>query len=140
VAWDFKERPELWNSVVDFYYWDSPHKQIFEDFTAKVVKVHDGDTITVQWAERSFDFPVRLLGIDAPELNAGGEASKQWLEQLLLDKEVDVLIDPEERVGKWGRILGTVMADGLNVNELSVSEGMSVPFDRREELGFTAAA
>jgi len=134
MAWDFKTNPELWNSVVDFYYWDSPHKQIFEDFTARVVKVHDGDTISVMWDERDFAFPVRLIGLDAPELHQGGHPSRNWLEEMILDKEVDILVDRQDRVGKWGRILGVVVSDGMNVNELSMIEGMSVPFDRRNEL------
>ena len=34
---DFKAFPELTNSQMDLYYWDSPHKQITDDFDAVVV-------------------------------------------------------------------------------------------------------
>jgi len=133
MAHDFKAFPELTNSQMDFYYADSPHVQIFTDFEATVVKVHDGDTITVRWHERDFDFPVRLIGIDAPEMNAGGLESKLWLEKQILNQKVEILIDKNQRVGKWGRILGQVFHNGMNINQESLMEGMSVPFDRRRE-------
>ena len=130
---DFVNFPELANAQMDFYYMLSPHIQILEDFRAKVVKVHDGDTITVRWHRRNFDFPVRLLGIDAPEMNEGGGKSQKWLEGIVLNEEVDVLIDPRQRVGKWGRILGTIIHRGINLNEEAIREGRAVPFDRRRE-------
>jgi len=134
MAWDFDKFPELPTSAASLYYIESPHKQIFHDIRAKVVKVIDGDTIRVEWEKRDFDFPVRLLDIDAPELNAGGKESQEWLEGWLIDEEIDILIDEKNRVGKFGRLLGTVLLDGLNMNELSIAMGMSVPFGRREEL------
>ncbi len=73
MAHDFVRFPELRNSQLDFYYWESPHKQIFEDFIATVVKVTDGDTIRVETDFRDFDFPVRFLDIAAPELRKKGE-------------------------------------------------------------------
>lgn len=134
MSHDFKLFPELTNDQLDMYYFESPHKQITSDFVAKVTKVHDGDTIRVKWKERDFDFPVRLLDIDAPEMNQlGGERSQSWLESMILDKEVDIIINPKHRVEKWGRLLGKVMFFGMDINELSITEGMSVPFARREE-------
>ena len=72
MAHDFVKFPELTNSQMDLYYFESPHKQLSEDFQAEVVKVHDGDTITLRCAERSFDFPLRIINIAAPELNQDG--------------------------------------------------------------------
>lgn len=131
---DFKNFPELANSQFDLYYWESPHKQITEDFRARVVKVHDGDTITVRTDFRDFDFPIRMLDTDAPELNEpGGHRSKSWLESLILNEDVEILINPNERVGKWGRLLGTIFHKGLNLNEESIRAGMAVPFEQRRE-------
>ena len=134
MAWDFNKRPELWNSVMDFYYWDSPHKQITADFRGKVVNVHDGDTISVETAFRDFNTKVRMIGIDSLELNAGGHKAKNWLESQILNQQVDILVDPQERVGKWGRILGQVIFQGMNMNEMAIINGMAVPFDQRDEL------
>ena len=81
---DFKRFPELTNNQMQFYYFESPHKQIVEGFLAKVIKVTDGDTIRVYTDSRNFDFPVRLANIDAPELGEGGEVSKSWLTSQIL--------------------------------------------------------
>ena len=112
----------------------SPHKQITENFRCNVVKVTDGDTIRVRWTERDFDFPIRFLGIDAPELNMkGGKESKEWLENVILDQDVDILIDSNNRVGKFGRLLGTIFFNGMDINMDSVRMMMSAPFGRRRE-------
>lgn len=131
---DWIKFPELWNSEFEIYYFDSPHKQITSDFTAKCIEVIDGDTIRVKWFERDFDFPVRLIDIDAPELNAGGHESRKWLESQISGEEIDILVDPNERVDKWGRILGRVLHRGMSMNELSLLNGHSVPFERRDEV------
>lgn len=126
---DFERFPELTNSQLEFYYWDSPHKQITEDFRCKVIRVIDGDTISVRWDERNFDFPVRFLNTDSLELGEGGEISRSWLERRVLNEEVEILIDPFNRVGRWGRILGEVIHNGMSVNEESVMLGYAVPFE-----------
>lgn len=133
MSHDFKKFPELTNSQMPVYYFESPHRQITENFICKVVDVHDGDTIRVLWDERDFTFPIRLLNIDAPELDEGGAESQNWLEKQVLGEEVEILIDPKQRVEKWGRLLGEVFHMGMNMNELSMIEGMSVPFERRGE-------
>ena len=45
---DFNRFPELTTSQMAESYFESPHKQVSGDFRATVVKVHDGDTITVR--------------------------------------------------------------------------------------------
>ena len=131
MAHDFVNFPELTNSQMDIYYWESPHKQITENFIAKVVKVHDGDTITLRWEERDFDFPLRFLDTDAPEMNAGGRESRDWLRDKILNEEVEILINPKQRVGKFGRLLGKVFFAGMDINEESIMMGMSKPFGEK---------
>ena len=131
---DFRKFPELTNEEMQFYYWESPHVQIMEDFEAEVVKVHDGDTITVRTNFRDFDFPVRFLDTNAPELNEkGGHESQAWLENKLLREMVTVSIDRSNRVGKFGRLLGNIIHSGMNVNEESVRMGWATPFDQKNE-------
>ena len=133
MAHDFKAFPELANHQVELYYFDSPHKQIFEDFTAKVMKVTDGDTIRVQWSERDFDFPVRFINIAAPERKeTGGPESRNWLESQVLGELVDIKITPSLRVGKWGRILGYVHLKGIDMGEASMMNGHSISWDDRD--------
>ena len=131
---DFNRFPELAGEALDLYYWDSPHKQIFESFTGKVVKVKDGDTIDIFTDFRDFAFPVRFDNIAAPEMNEkGGQESKNWLERKILGAEVEIIVDPNNRVGKWGRLIGKVMHEGLDVGELSILEGKSVPWAERKD-------
>ncbi len=130
MAHDFKRFPELANSQMQFYFWDSPHKQILENFTATVTRVKDGDTVQLKWDERDFEFPLRMLGIDAPELDEGGKASKDWLTSMVEGKEVEIKINPRQRVGKWGRILGDIVFGGESMTEASLREGHSIPFER----------
>ena len=134
MAHDFKRFPELTNNQMQFYYFQSPHRQITENFTATVVKVTDGDTIRVEWDGRDFDFPVRFLDNAAAELDEkGGTQSQKWLENRILGKDIEVRINREARVEKWGRLLGAVYLDGLDVGKESVVFGYSVPWARRDE-------
>ena len=133
MAHDFERFPELTNSQMELYYFDSPHKQITEDFSALCVKVHDGDTITVRWQDRDFDFPVRFSGINAPELSEGGDKSGDWLRQRIEGKNIDVIIDPTNRVGKFGRILGKVMHGGMDLSEEMVLLNLAHPFEQKDE-------
>lgn len=131
---DFVKFPELANSQFDFHYFSSPHKQITEDFRAKVERVIDGDTIELDWHERDFFFPIRLINIAAPEIKEnGGKESKSYLEGHLLGTDVDIIINPDNRVDKWGRLLGNVISAGLDVGEMSIVAGHSVPWGARAE-------
>lgn len=130
---DFKRFPELTNSQMDFYYWDSPHKQILEDFDARVVKVIDGDTIRVETDFRDFDFPIRFLDTNAPEMNEGGKESRDWLKALIEGEDVRILINRNIRVGKWGRLLGKIIHQGLDMNEMSIITGHATTFENRNE-------
>jgi len=140
---DFKNYPELTDNQMRTFYFDSPHKQITEDFEAQVVKVTDGDTIRVTCDFRDFNFPIRFLHINAPEITKGknefgGHESQQWLENLILNKTVQILIDKNNRVEKWGRLLGEVLFDGLNINELSLANGFSIKFEDMPNEQFKA--
>jgi len=123
---NFKQFPELTNSQMQLYYFESPHKQILEGFNAKVVGVHDGDTIRVKWTERDFDFPIRFSNILAAEMNEeGGKESQSWLESQILGEEVEIVINKKNRVGKWGRLLGQVRHKGFDMGELSIQNDKS---------------
>jgi len=130
---DYQRYPELTNAQLEVLGLSSPHEQITEDFHAKVVKVHDGDTVTLRASFRDFDFPLRLLDIDAPEMNEGGLEAKEWLSSRLLFREVDVLIDSSNRVGKYGRLLGRILSDGLIVGDEMVHLGLVARFGKKNE-------
>jgi len=134
MAHDFERFPELTLAEAEKEYWFSPHKQIFEDFTARCVKVHDGDTITLSWTLRDFTFPLRLSNLAAPELHdKGGVEARNWLEQRVLGEIVDIKIDPNNKVEKWGRLLGRLNWQGLDISYQEAIETDSVPWERRKD-------
>jgi endonuclease YncB( thermonuclease family) len=136
MAHDYKRFPELRKAQLEEFGFMSPHPQITEDFRATVVRVVDGDTITLRASFRDFDFPLRILDIDAPELNAGGEKARDWLKGRIEGEEVDIRIDRYNRVDKYGRLLGAVFAQGFDVGEEELRLGLAVPFDQRRESEF----
>jgi len=132
VAHDFKKHPELKNGQLEFYYFESPHIQITQDFKARVTKVIDGDTVKVQVDFRDFEFPIRFANTAAPELSEeGGEASRSWLENELMNEEIFVKL-AKARVGKFGRILGEIIHMGRNMNNLSLDLQYSIPFSEKK--------
>ena len=132
MAHDFKRFPELTNSQMQIYYFESPHKQITESFIGKVIKVSDGDTIRITCDFRDFDFPVRFAELAAPERNErGGLESQSWLENQILGKEVEV-IPTKMRVEKWGRLLANIIHLGQDMSQLSIDTGHAVSWKDRE--------
>ena len=79
----------------------------------KVVRIADGDTITVL-VDRT-QFKVRLSGIDAPERPQDfSQRSRQALADLVFGKEVKVVTHGKDR---YGRVIGDVFVGGKPVNE-----------------------
>ena len=131
---DYDQFPELTNAQLEVLELFSPHVQIKEDFDALVVRVHDGDTITVSSGLRDFTFPIRFLDIDAPELNQeGGKESGDWLRGIILHQTVTIKIDKNNRVGKFGRLLGRIIHNGIDIGQTSIMYGYSLPFNSRNQ-------
>ena len=130
---DFKANPELSNNQLTTLRFISPHMQIEDNFWATVVKVHDADTVTLRTDFRDFDFPVRLANINALELSEGGDVPRDWLINRVLGKEVFVLIDHNNRIGKYGRIIGELLVDGFNVNDEMLLLGIVPRFGYKDE-------
>lgn len=93
-----------------------------ETLTGKVVKVADGDTITVLDDQKQ-THRIRLLFIDAPESKqAFGQKFKQHLSALVFGKTVKVEWSKKDR---YKRILGVVFIDGINCNEEMLKAGLA---------------
>jgi len=97
----------------------APHSHA-ATLTGQVVKVADGDTVTVL-AQNGTRYRVRFLGIDAPEKNqAFGQDSRQNLDRLVYRKQVTVDYNGNDR---YGRIVGKVLLDGKNINLEQIKSG-----------------
>lgn len=89
--------------------------------TGKVVGISDGDTITV--LQNNQQFKIRLYGIDCPESGqAFGSKAKQFTSSLVFGKNVEVTVYD---IDKYGRSVGVVRVDGLNVNEAILKNGFA---------------
>jgi endonuclease YncB( thermonuclease family) len=114
-------------------YVPSDHLQITGDFVATVVNVHDGDTVRLMTSFRDFDFPLRLANVDADELGHGGESARDWLKSRIEGREVLVVVNPKNRVGKYGRLIGEIFFNGFNINDEMMRRGIVAPFGKKNE-------
>lgn len=107
-------------------------------YKAKVISIYDGDTIRVE-IDLGFGLKwcgvdgkgvsIRLAGINAPEVRGeereSGLISRDFLRNLILEKEI-TLKTIKDATEKYGRYLGIILFEGLNVNEHLVKEGLAV--------------
>ncbi len=92
-----------------------------EDFTGKVVGVHDGDTTTVMHQGRGER--VRLLGIDAPERGPPfTNRAKQFVSDLCYHKKVRVQTKGQDRYQRT--IADVILPDGSILNYEIVKAGL----------------
>ena len=97
-----------------------------QSFTAKVIGISDGDTITILKGNQQIK--IRLHGIDSPEKGqAFGTKAKQFTLGLVFGKTVTV--KPTE-TDRYGRTVAWVFVDGLNLNEEIVRVGFAWHFKR----------
>jgi len=96
--------------------------------TGKVVRVADGDTVTVLTPDRQ-QIKVRLYGIDCPEKRqAYGNRSRQAVASMIAGKTVRVR---SMGVDRYGRTLGFIAGpDGEDVNRALVRQGMAWVYTR----------
>ena len=115
--------------------WKVPFKQ------AKIVKVYDGDTLTI--ANYIYGIPYRfrcrLARIDAPELKPdiykshkqkeyeiqAAILSKQALSNLCLGQIVSI---SNVKTEKWGRVLCELHLEHINISDYMLTHGLAVPY------------
>ena len=106
--------------------------------SGKVIKVYDGDSITIA-AKLPFDdstlyrFSVRLNGIDTPEIKGktpdekeAAKHARDALSSLILNKNITLKnVDNE----KYGRILADVYLGDLHINDWLIRERYAIRYD-----------
>jgi len=87
----------------------------------KVVSIADGDTFTMLVDNEQIK--VRLHGIDCPEKSQPyGNVAKEFLSSSIFGKVVSV---KKLDVDRYGRTIGMVTVDGVNINEKLLEEGLA---------------
>jgi micrococcal nuclease len=105
----------------------------------KVVKVYDGDSITIASKlpglldSPIYKFPVRLNGIDAPEMRGKNEDEKRMAkraQEALSEKVMDKFVHLKDvKTEKYGRLLCEVYIDKLHINQWMIDQRFAVAYD-----------
>jgi endonuclease YncB( thermonuclease family) len=92
-----------------------------ERYRGTVTQVVDGDTLVVRSLEQHIS--VQLEGIDAPDTGEPyAKRSAQSLAQLCVQRSAEILGTGSD---EYGRVLGTVECNGINVNEMQLQRGFA---------------
>ena len=95
------------------------------EYAAKLVRIIDGDTFV---ADLDLGFnttrkeTVRMSGINTPESRTRD-----------LDEKLVITV---KDIGKFGRALGVVYADGLNVNFELIDKGYAYPYTGEKKMNY----
>ena len=128
----------FWGAKPDDVSWHNTVPFVPPVTSGRVIKVYDGDTITVASKlpmpnSPVYRFPVRLTGIDSPEIKGKSEAeialakqSRDALHKLIYEKTVRLSNVSTE---KYGRLLADVYIDGIHVNQWMLDQKYAIPYD-----------
>lgn len=91
--------------------------------TAEVVRVSDGDTVTVVFQKGKIRKRIRLATIDAPEFNQPfGKKSRKSLSDLVFKKKVQILSTDTD---KYGRMVAEIFVGDRNINVEQIKRGLA---------------
>jgi micrococcal nuclease len=119
-------------------------------YKCEVNRVVDGDTIDVT-LDLGFSIlhkcRVRLYGIDTPESRtrdldekARGKLAAKFLEDSIKNgKEILLKSELKDSKGKYGRVLGSIFVDDLNINEAMVAQNLAVKYNGQSKNDVEAA-
>ena len=114
-----------------FQYLPKPTQKLPSSYEGRVIKVIDGDTITIKTSQNE-KIKVRLTGIDAPESDQPlGKASKEKLASFIENKNVRIETHKNDRNGRvlakvWVRPSDcATCGKTLNVNHAQILAGMA---------------
>jgi micrococcal nuclease len=92
-----------------------------QEIVGRVVSIADGDTFTMLF--KSEQVKIRLHGIDCPERGQDfSNTAREFLADLVFGKDVVVRKMDTDR---YGRTIGMVFIDGINVNERLLGAGLA---------------
>ena len=105
------------------------------EYACKPVRVIDGDSLiaTIDLGFHiQFNTSVRLYGIDIPESRTRdpqekkcGLLSKKFLEEAVKNGKNIIIRPQKDEKGKFGRVLGSLVIDGININHKMIEENLA---------------
>lgn len=115
----------------------SAHMHTQYSYRALVSSVYDGDTCTCDidlgFGIKLSGQKIRLYGIDTPEIRGddkeNGQKSRDYLKSRVLDKWV-TLWTISDKKGKYGRWLGILSLDDVNINQELLDKELAVIYDK----------
>ena len=110
----------------------------------KVIKVYDGDTITIGTFlnndKQCYRFSVRLNGIDCPEIKSKNEKEKESailsrdkLSEQILNK---IVVLKNISIEKYGRLLADVLYNNTNMNKWMLDNKYAISYDGGKKTPF----
>jgi endonuclease YncB( thermonuclease family) len=138
-------KPQDYKADGDDIHWEDTSVFTYPVKGGRVIKVYDGDTITIASKlpiEKSpiYRFSVRLNGIDTPEMKGSGvtddekraaNEAKEFVSKLILNKYIRLENIQNE---KYGRILADVYVGDIHLNELLLKERYAVVYNGGTKL------
>lgn len=119
------------------------------EYNCTVDRVVDGDTIDVV-LDLGFSVlyksRVRLYAIDTPESRTRdkdekvrGKMAGKFLSDAVSSGSVVIRTELKDSKGKYGRVLGTVVVDGVNINQAMCDKFLAVPYHGQNKAEVEAA-
>jgi endonuclease YncB( thermonuclease family) len=107
--------------------------------SGQVIKVYDGDTITiasgVPYNKKLFRFQIRLAGIDTEEMHGPNKnaalVAKNTLANLILGHTVELKNIKNE---KYGRLLADVYFENIHINNWMIQKGHAIKYNGGNKL------
>jgi micrococcal nuclease len=95
-----------------------------------VTSVIDGDTLNIRTNIDKEILTIRLVLVDAPEINEEGYTeAKEFVSENCLDKLALVDLDDNQDLS-YGRLVALVYCQGLNINEAVIQSGLASIYQR----------
>jgi micrococcal nuclease len=108
------------------------------EYKCNITRVVDGDTVDAE-IDCGFDIifksRIRLYGIDTPESRtrdldekARGKLASQFIKDKIVKAELVKVKTKLDKKGKFGRVLGSIIADDEDLNESMVKNYLAVAY------------
>ena len=119
------------------------------EYNCTVDRIVDGDTIDVV-LDLGFSVlyksRVRLYAIDTPESRTRdkdekvrGKMASKFLSDAVSSGSVVIRTELKDSKGKYGRVLGTVVVDGVDINQAMCDKFLAVPYFGQNKAAVEAA-